>query len=89
MVKWKTLSIVLNLAGLFLFMATVGLVYLWPEHLVRFGLDSNTGRMVLMQEVSFLLLLGAFQNNLSPAWQRASLIGSFVVLAQAALMGML
>lgn len=87
--NWKTLSIVLNLAGLFLLMLTVGLVYLWPEHLGRFGLDDNTGRMVLMQEISFLLLLGAFQNNLSRPWQRAALLGSFLVMAESALMGML
>lgn len=88
-VRWKALSIVLNLAGLFLLLATLALVFLWPEHLVRFGLVATTGRMLVMQEISALLLLGAFQQNLSPAWQRASLLGSFLVLAEAALMGML
>ncbi len=88
-IRWKTLSILLNLAGMFLLLATLALVFLWPEHLWRFGLEATTGRMLVMQEISALLLLGAFQKNLSPAWQRASLVGSFVVLAEGALMGML
>lgn len=87
--RWKAVSIVLNLGGMFLLLATLALVFLWPEHLIHFGLQANTGRMLVMQEISALLLLGAFQQNLSPAWQRTSLVGSFVVLAEAALMGML
>lgn len=85
----KTASIVLNLGGMFLLAVTLALVFLWPEHLHHLGLTAQTGRMLLMQEISALLLLGAFQTNLSPAWQRASLLGSFVVLAEAALVGML
>lgn len=88
-VTWKTFSIVLNLLGMLLLVATMALVFLWPEHLARFGLVAETGRMLLMQEIAALLLLGAFQQNLSEGWQRASLVASFVVLAEAALMGML
>jgi phosphoglycerol transferase MdoB-like AlkP superfamily enzyme len=87
--NWKGLSIALNLAGMFLFLVTAALVFLWPEHLARFGLGAQTSRMLLMQEISALLLLGAFQHNLSRAWQRAALLGSFLVLAEAALIGML
>jgi hypothetical protein len=87
--KWKGLSIALNLAGIFLFLMTAALVFLWPEHLARFGLGPQTSRMLLMQEISALLLLGAFQHNLSRSWQRAALLGSFLVLAEAALIGML
>ena len=87
--RWKTVSVALNLAGFMLLLATLALVYLWPQHLANLGLDGELGRVLLMQEISFLLLLGAFQTNLSLGWQRASLAMSFVVLAEATLIALL
>jgi hypothetical protein len=44
---------------------------------------------VLLQLISFLLLMGSFQKNLSAPWRRFSLAASFVVLSQALLISML
>lgn len=86
---WKHWSIALNLGGLLLLTATLALVYLWPEHLGAMGLGDRTSRVLLMQEISFLLLLAAFQTNLEPFWRRASLAGSFVVLAETTLLALM
>ena len=88
-VRWKELSIALNLGGLFLLAATAALVFLWPEHLAAFGLDARTSRMVLLQEISFLLLLAAFQTNLEPFWRRLSLAACFTVMAESTLLALL
>jgi uncharacterized protein YhhL (DUF1145 family) len=88
-VNWKSISIGLNLGAFLLFLATLALVYLWPENLSRLGLDATTGRLALMHEISFLLLLGGFQTSLTAGWRRASLAGAFVVLGEATLMALL
>jgi hypothetical protein len=85
----KKFLVFLNLLSLFSLLVVAGLYLLWPEHLDHLGLRGESGKVVCMQIISFMLLLGSLQSTLTLNWRRFSLIGSFVVLGQSILMSIL
>lgn len=85
----KKFLLVLNLLSLFALFVVAALYGLWPEHLVAMGLRGEAGKVVMLQIISFMLLLGAMQTTLEMGWRRFSLIACFVVLGQSVLLSIL
>ncbi|MCA9795699.1 MAG: hypothetical protein KC910_28015 [Candidatus Eremiobacteraeota bacterium] len=86
---WKTASLWLNLTAFALFLVGTVLVYLFPSQLAGLGLTPVMGKIVLLQLISFILLLGAFQTWLGDGWRRASLAASFIVLGESMMIAVL
>jgi len=84
----KTL-LVANLLSLFGLLVVTGLYALWPEHLEHWGLRGESGKVVVLQIISFMLLLASFQSTLEMGWRRFSLFACFIVLGQSILMSIL
>lgn len=84
----KTL-LVANLLSLFSLLVVAGLYALWPEHLENAGLRGEAGKVVILQIISFMLLLASFQSTLEMGWRRFSLFACFIVLGQSILMSIL
>jgi hypothetical protein len=78
-----------NLLSLFALLIVAGLALLWPEHLEHMGLRGESGKVVMMQIISFMLLLGSLQGGLAMNWRRFSLFASFIVLGQSMLLSIL
>jgi hypothetical protein len=85
----KQLLLLCNLASFVVLLIGTFVFFLVPALLTRLGLDVDSGRILLMQFISFLLLLGSFQKNLSWGWRRFSLGASFIVLAQSLLVAIM
>ena len=85
----KKALLVANLLSLFALLVVAGLYLLWPEHLDHMGLRGESGKVVCMQIISFMLLLGSLQSTLAMGWRRFSLFASFIVLSQSILMSIL
>ncbi|MBX3168438.1 MAG: hypothetical protein KF760_13555 [Candidatus Eremiobacteraeota bacterium] len=85
----KKALLVANLLSLFALLVVAGLYVLWPEHLEHMGLRGESGKVVVMQIISFMLLLGSLQSTLQIGWRRFSLFASFIVLGQSILMSIL
>lgn len=85
----KKLHLAFNLFSLFALLVLGALYSLWPEHLHQLGLRGEAGKVVMLQLISFMLLLGALQGSLEPAWRRFSLVACFVVLGQSVLVSIL
>ncbi len=85
----KKFLLFLNLLCLFCLFVVAALYGLWPEHLHAAGLRGEAGKVVMLQLISFMLLLGAMQSSLEPAWRRFSLVACFVVLGQSVLLSIL
>lgn len=85
----KRFFLVANLLCLFGLLMVVALYLLWPEHLYRIGLQGEAGKVVMMQLISLMLLLGAVQNSLEPNWRRFCLAACFIVLGQSVLLSIL
>jgi len=84
----KTL-LVANLLSLFALLVVAGLYALWPEHLEHAGLRGESGKVVILQIISFMLLLASLQSTLEMGWRRFSLFACFIVLGQSILMSIL
>lgn len=84
----KKLLLILNLLALFSFLVVAGLYGLWPEHLQTLGLRGEGGKVVMLQILSFMLMLGGLQSSLEPAWRKFSLLACFLVLGQSVMMTM-
>ena len=84
----KTL-LVANLLSLFSLLVVAGLYALWPEHLEHAGLLGEAGKVVILQIISFMLLLASLQSTLEIGWRRFSLFACFIVLGQSILMSIL
>ena len=84
----KTL-LVANLLSLFALLVVAGLYALWPEHLEHAGLRGESGKVVILQIISFMLLLASLQSTLEMGWRRFSLFACFIVLGQSVLMSIL
>ena len=84
----KTL-LVANLLSLFSLLVVAGLYALWPEHLEHAGLRGEAGKVVILQIISFMLLLASLQSTLEIGWRRFSLFACFIVLGQSILMSIL
>lgn len=85
----KKLLLAANLISLFALLVTAALYTLWPEHLYSVGLRGEAGKVVMLQIISFMFLLGAMQSSLELGWRRFSLIACFVVLGQSVLLSIL
>jgi len=85
----KKLYLLANFICLFGLLAVASLNTLWPEHLASLGLRGDAGKVVMLQLISLMFLLGAFQSSLSASWRRFSLAASFTVLGQSILVGIL
>jgi hypothetical protein len=85
----KKMHLVANLLSLFALLFLAALYWLWPEHLHQMGLRGEAGKVVMLQLISFMLLLGALQSSLEPGWRRFSLVACFVVLGQSVLVSIL
>jgi len=62
---------------------------IWPDYLESLGLRGESGKVIMLQIISFMFLLGAMQTSLELAWRRFSLIACFVVLGQSVLLSIL
>ncbi len=87
--SWKRLSLWLNLSAFLFLLIGLGVVYCLPQELTYLGWSPIMGKVVLLQLISFILLLGSFQVWLGRFWRRASLGASFVVLGEATMMALL
>lgn len=85
----KTALRAANITAFCFLVACLLLLFVWPEHLATLNLTADEGRMLIMQSISFLLLLGGFQANLHAGWRRLSLAAAFVVLSEASLIAWL
>ena len=85
----KKLLLGANLLSLFSLLVITALYMLWPEHLHSMGLRGEAGKVVMLQIISFMFLLGALQSSLELSWRRFSLIACFVVLGQSVLLSIL
>ena len=85
----KTVLRAFNLTAFASLVALLALLLVWPEHLAQLKLTPDEGRLLILQVISFLLLLGGFQANLHAGWRRLSLACSFVVLSEASLLAWL
>ena len=85
----KIFLLVLNLLSLFSLFVMAAVYGLWPEHLEAMGLRGEAGKVVMLQLISFMLLLGAMQSTLEMGWRRFALFGCFVVLGQSVLLSIL
>lgn len=85
----KKLLLFCNLTCLFAAVVVTIVSALWPEHLQALGLTGEAGKVILLQLISCMLLLAAFQNTLEQAWRRFALASCFIVLGQSVLMSLL
>jgi hypothetical protein len=85
----KKVLLAANLFSLFGLIVVSALYLLWPEHLYSMGLRGEAGKVVLLQIISFMFLLGAVQSSLEIGWRRFSLVACFVVLGQSVLLSIL
>lgn len=76
----------ISLAGLVL---VALLTALWPDYLESLGLRGESGKVIMLQIISFMFLLGAMQSSLELSWRRFSLVACFVVLGQSVLLSIL
>lgn len=79
----------LNITAFCFLVACLALLFVWPEHLATLKLTADEARTLILQAISFLLLLGGFQANLHAGWRRLSLAAAFVVLSEASLIAWL
>lgn len=85
----KNLMLALNLFALFALFG-VSLVYgLWPDQLAAVGLRGESAKVLMLQLISLMFLLAAFQGSLEPGWRKFSMVACFVVLGQSLLMSAL
>lgn len=85
----KRAALFLNILAFFGFVALLAANFCFPEVLEHYGLRGDAGKVILLQIVSLMLLLGGFQASLGPAFRRLALVASFVVLSEAMLVGIL
>lgn len=85
----KRVHLVLNLISLLLLLVLAVLYGFSPGTLHEAGLQGEAGKVVMLQVISFMLLLGALQNSLEIGWRRFCLAGCFLVLGQSVLLSIL
>lgn len=85
----KRSLLALNLLSLMTLVVVAALYLLWPEHLAQVGLHGESAKAVMLQIISFMLLLAALSGTLEGNWRRFSLGASFAVLGQSVLLSIL
>ena len=85
----KRLHLFLNLLSLTALLVVAGLYGFSPRTLHEAGFDGESGKVLMLQLISFMLLLGALQGSLEMGWRRFCLIACFVVLGQSVLLSIL
>lgn len=81
----RTLLLSLNILAFLTLLAAIVLVYLFPSRLKDYGLNPELGSVLVLQVISFLLLLAGLQTNMATWWRRTALGASFVVLSESLL----
>lgn len=85
----KQLLLFGNIVSL-LALTVVAILYgFFPEQLIQLGLRGEAGKVVMLQLISFMFLLGAMQSTMGMGWRRFSLIACFTVLGQSVLLSIL
>lgn len=87
--RWNNFSLWFNLAAFLTLLASLGLMLLWPAHLATLGLSALEGKLLCLQLISLMLLMGGFQTSLGHGWRYLSLTASFVVLSESTLLALL
>lgn len=85
----KQLLLFANIISLVALLVVAFLYGFMPEQLVQMGLRGEAGKVVMLQIISFMFLLGAMQNSMGLGWRRFSLIACFTVLGQSVLLSIL
>ncbi len=85
----KKLMLLSNLLSLVALLAVALVYWLWPQHLYSLGLRGEAGKVVMLQLISWMLLLASTQSSLGLGWRRFSLAACFVVLGQSVLLSIL
>ena len=87
--RWKKVSLWFSLFAFVLVVADLVILALFPNVLEQLRLTGLEARLLLLQLISLILLFGGFQGSLGRGWRWLCLTGSFLVLAEATLMGLL
>ncbi len=74
------------MAAIVLFFFFLAAAFLWPEYLPYFSLSYQSCLLIIMDLISFMLLLAFFQTRLSLPWRVFCIIASFFVQIEATMM---
>ncbi|MBI3926061.1 MAG: hypothetical protein HY319_11010 [Armatimonadetes bacterium] len=84
--RWRLVSIWVNLLAFVLLVSSLAVIYVWPEHLAAFRMPARMAPVLVLQIISFVLLLASCQASVPRGWRVVSLAAAFVVLGESTAM---